>query len=111
MTLMFRVVGFDSVSRIAAFLRDYVPGFADSYVAQSGVQVGVRETRRILGDYVLTGEDILSARKFDDAMARGTYPVDIHNPNGRAPCCGRCLPATRTTCLCAACCHGPSTTS
>jgi hypothetical protein len=71
------------MSQIAAFLRDYVPGFADSYVAQSGVQVGVRETRRILGDYVLTGEDILSARKFDDVIARGTYPVDIHNPNGK----------------------------
>jgi ribulose 1,5-bisphosphate synthetase/thiazole synthase len=69
--------------QVAAFLRDYVPGFADSYVAQSGVQVGVRETRRVLGDYVLTGEDILAARKFGDVIARGTYPVDIHNPNGR----------------------------
>jgi hypothetical protein len=71
------------MAQVAAFLRDYVPGFADSYVAQSGVQVGVRETRRVLGDYVLTGEDILTARKFDDAIARGTYPVDIHNPNGK----------------------------
>jgi hypothetical protein len=71
------------MAQVAAFLRDYVPGFTDSYVAQSGVQVGVRETRRILGDHVLTGEDILSARKFDDVIARGTYPVDIHNPNGK----------------------------
>jgi hypothetical protein len=71
------------MSQVAAFLRDYVPGFADSYVAQSGVQVGVRETRRILGGYVLTGEDILTARKFDDVIARGTYPVDIHNPHGK----------------------------
>jgi hypothetical protein len=71
------------MTQVAAFLRDYVPGFADSYVAQSGVQVGVRETRRILGDHVLTGQDILTARKFDDVIARGTYPVDIHNPNGR----------------------------
>jgi hypothetical protein len=71
------------MAQVAAFLRDYVPGFADSYVAQSGVQVGVRETRRILGDHVLTGEDILRARKFDDVIARGTYPVDIHNPNGK----------------------------
>jgi hypothetical protein len=69
--------------RIAAFLRDYVPGFADSYVVQSGVQVGVRETRRVQGDYVLTGEDILGARKFDDVIARGTYPVDIHSPTGK----------------------------
>lgn len=71
------------MTQVAAFLRDYVPGFADAYVAQSGVQVGVRETRRVLGDYVLTGEDILRARKFEDAIGRGTYPVDIHNPNGK----------------------------
>ena len=71
------------MAQVAAFLRDYVPGFRDSYVVQSGVQIGVRETRRVQGDYVLTGEDILSARKFDDVIARGTYPVDIHNPTGK----------------------------
>jgi hypothetical protein len=69
--------------QLAAFLHDYVPGFGDAYVVQSGVQVGVRETRRVLGEYVLTEDDILTARKFDDAIARGTYPVDIHNPTGK----------------------------
>ncbi len=70
------------MAQIAQFLKKYVPGFADSYAMQSGVQVGVRETRRILGEYQLTGDDILSARHFDDAIARGAYPVDIHNPSG-----------------------------
>ncbi|MBV9192187.1 MAG: FAD-dependent oxidoreductase, partial [Betaproteobacteria bacterium] len=68
--------------QIAEFLRRYVPGFEESYVAQSGVQVGVRETRRILGDYQLNADDVLAARKFDDAIARGAYPIDIHNPTG-----------------------------
>ncbi|HET7596931.1 MAG TPA: FAD-dependent oxidoreductase [Burkholderiales bacterium] len=68
---------------IAAFLRKYVPGFERAYVAQSGVHVGVRETRRMLGDYQLTADDVLRARKFDDAIARGAYPVDIHNPDGK----------------------------
>jgi hypothetical protein len=68
--------------QIAAFLREYVPGFEESYVVQSGVNVGVRETRRILGDYQLTADDVLGARKFDDAIARGAYPIDIHNPTG-----------------------------
>ncbi|MGQ0656204.1 MAG: FAD-dependent oxidoreductase [Betaproteobacteria bacterium] len=68
--------------QIAEFLRRYVPGFDESYVAQSGVQVGVRETRRILGDYQLTAEDVLQARKFGDGIARGSYPIDIHNPKG-----------------------------
>lgn len=70
------------LAQIARFLHDRVPGFGQSYVIQSGVQVGVRETRRVLGDYQLTGDDVLSARSFDDAIARGAYPVDIHNPNG-----------------------------
>lgn len=68
---------------IAAFLRKYVPGFAESYVVQSGTQVGIREGRRILGDYQMTEEDILGARKFEDGIARGSYPVDIHNPKGK----------------------------
>ena len=68
--------------QIAEFLRRYVPGFERSYAVQSGVNVGVRETRRIIGEYQLTAHDVLSARKFDDAIARGSYPVDIHNPTG-----------------------------
>jgi hypothetical protein len=68
--------------QIAEFLKQYVPGFEKSYVMQSGVNVGVRETRRIVGDYQLTADDVLSARKFQDGIARGSYPVDIHNPTG-----------------------------
>ncbi|HEX6107754.1 MAG TPA: FAD-dependent oxidoreductase [Gemmatimonadales bacterium] len=68
--------------QLVAFLRKYVPGFERSYAAQSGVQVGVRETRRIVGEYQLTADDVLEARKFDDVVARGAYPIDIHNPAG-----------------------------
>jgi len=68
--------------QIEAFLRRYVPGFEDSYIVQSGVQIGVRETRRVMGEYQLNVNDVLGARKFDDAIARGAYPVDIHNPKG-----------------------------
>jgi hypothetical protein len=68
--------------QIHAFLRRYVPGFEEAYMAQSGVNIGVRETRRFLGDYQLTADDILQARKFPDVIARSTYPVDIHNPEG-----------------------------
>jgi len=68
--------------QIVAFLRKYVPGFEQAYLVQSGVQVGVRESRRIQGDYRLTGEDVLAARKFDDVVARSTYPLDLHNPAG-----------------------------
>jgi FAD-dependent oxidoreductase family protein len=69
--------------QIVSFLRRYVPGFEASYVVQSGMQVGVRETRRIAGEYQLNEEDILGARKFPDGIARSAYPIDIHNPEGR----------------------------
>jgi FAD-dependent oxidoreductase family protein len=68
--------------QIVQFLRRRVPGFERAYLAQSGVHAGVRETRRIRGDYRLTADDVLSARQFDDVIARGSYPVDIHNPKG-----------------------------
>lgn len=69
--------------QIARFLQERVPGFEQAYAAQSGTSVGIRETRRITGDYRLTADDVLSARKFDDAVARGSYPVDVHNPKGK----------------------------
>lgn len=68
---------------IAAFLEHWVPGFEKAYVAQSGVQIGVRETRRIACEYRLTAEDLLGARQFEDVIARGSYPLDLHNPAGR----------------------------
>ncbi len=67
---------------IAAFLVSDVPGFEKAYLEQSGVQIGVRESRRIEGEYTLTAEDVLSARKFSDGIARCNYPIDIHNPAG-----------------------------
>ncbi|MCX4705984.1 FAD-dependent oxidoreductase [Streptomyces sp. NBC_01373] len=70
------------LAQIDRFLRRHVPGFEESYVVQSGSHIGVRETRRILGDYTLTGHDILAARPFPDAVAHGAYPIDIHNPEG-----------------------------
>jgi hypothetical protein len=69
--------------QIASFLKQYVPGFENSYVVQSGVNIGVRETRRIVGEYRLTADDLLNARTFDDVIARAAYPVDIHNPVGK----------------------------
>ncbi len=70
------------VRQMVAFLRREVPGFAQAYLLATGTQIGMRESRRVLGDYVLTAEDVLSARDFADGVARGCYPVDIHNPAG-----------------------------
>src|SRR5690606_34231890 len=98
------VVSRRQMRQIADFLRRHVPGFERTYVAQSGVHTGVRETRRIVGDYRLTAEDVLEGRKFADVVARGAYPVDIHNPKGSGTTLKRCARARPTTSRCARSC-------
>ncbi|MBX3239909.1 MAG: FAD-dependent oxidoreductase [Chitinophagaceae bacterium] len=67
---------------IHKFLQKYVGGFENSFILDTGVQVGVRETRHITGDYELTEEDVLSNRAFEDGIACGTFAIDIHPPEG-----------------------------
>lgn len=62
----------------AAFLREHVPGFGPSFLADTAVQLGVRETRRVRGEYVLTGDDVRSEARFDDAVAAGAWPQEYH---------------------------------
>ena len=69
--------------QIVQFLQKRVPGFGAAYNVQSGVQIGVRETRRIRGEYYISAENLLAPVEFPDAIARGTYPIDIHNPEGK----------------------------
>jgi len=63
------------------FLKKYVPGFESAHLIDVAPQVGVRETRRIIGEYVLTEEDVLEGRKFPDVIAKGSHPADIHSPD------------------------------
>jgi len=70
------------MDQVMAFLRKRVPGFEDAYAAQSGSHIGVRETRRVVGEYQLTADDVLGSRRFEDVIARGSYPIDIHDPKG-----------------------------
>lgn len=70
------------VGELARFLQKYVPGFRGAYLVQSGDIVSTRESRRIVGDYQLTAEDIFSEQKFNDVIALSSYPIDIHNPDG-----------------------------
>lgn len=67
---------------IHKFLQKYVGGFESSFILDTGVQVGVRETRHIIGDYELTENDVLSNRAFEDGIACGTFAIDIHPPEG-----------------------------
>jgi len=74
------------------FFRDRVPGFENSRIAATATQIGIRESRRIVGVYTLTRDDVLEARRFDDAVARSAYPIDIHNPSGTGTATHRLRP-------------------
>jgi hypothetical protein len=58
------------------------PRFKDAYLIKTAAQIGVRESRRVMGEYVLTAGEVVEACKFADGIARSNYPIDIHNPTG-----------------------------
>ena len=78
------IEGRKQCAEIYAFLRNHVPGFANSRVAFTGPSIGVRESRKVNGVYKLMAEDLLENKMFDDAVSMGGYPIDIHSPDGSA---------------------------
>lgn len=74
------IMGMRSVIvKLCKFYQTYIPGFEDSYLFQIAPMVGIRESRRIIGDYILNGEEVLNGSKFDDSIGRCGMVVDIHN--------------------------------
>jgi glycine/D-amino acid oxidase-like deaminating enzyme len=61
------------------FLRDKVPGYEKAQLATFGVQIGVRETRRVYGQYRLTRDDVIGAKQFDDQIALCGAPIEDHH--------------------------------
>jgi hypothetical protein len=74
--------GRHQVMSLVEFLKRYIPGMENAYLAATGTQIGVRETRHIVGEYVLSGDDVVRGAKFPDVVARGYFPIDIHSPSG-----------------------------
>lgn len=68
--------------KMVAILRDNVDEFRDSYLLAVSTQAGVRETRRIKGVHILSGDEYMNAVHFPDSVARGAHPIDIHVANG-----------------------------
>ena len=66
---------------LVAFFKKYIPGFESSYLLQTATQVGIRETRRVIGEYVFNADDVGAGRKFADVVMRSAYGVDIHAPD------------------------------
>jgi len=71
------VLGRRQIADVAGFLRE-VPGFENSYIVDIAPQVGIRETRRVIGGYMLTESDVLDCADFDDTVGVNGWPLELH---------------------------------
>ncbi|MBP3360355.1 MAG: FAD-dependent oxidoreductase [Clostridia bacterium] len=72
----------EQIYEVYDFLKNHADGFENSTLIMTAPEIGVRESRMIKGEYILTGKDLVDCKKFDDAIAAGNYDIDIHNPEG-----------------------------
>ena len=73
----------NQIYQLVDFLQKHVPGYEQCYVTSSAETLGVRETRRFIGEYILKDDDLVEGRKFSDAIVHNAnFIVDIHNPEG-----------------------------
>lgn len=72
----------EQVLELFNFLKENIDGFQNSQLLSTAMEIGVRESRMIQGEYVLTQEDLVSCTKFEDGVVCANYDIDIHNPEG-----------------------------
>lgn len=72
----------EQVYEIYDFMKAHADGLENSFLMMTAAEIGVRESRMIIGDYILTEQDARGCAKFDDAIAACNYDIDIHNPEG-----------------------------
>ncbi len=73
-------IGRLQVQEAVKILKGYFPGFENCYLIDSPPKIGRRESRRIVGKYTMTAQDVLSQRQFEDVIAQACYQIDIHGP-------------------------------
>ena len=76
------IEGREQAVALIKFFRSDLPGFTNCALLDTATQIGVRETRRVVGEYTLTLGDLQNGRRFEDVIALCGYPVDIHDPSG-----------------------------
>ena len=76
------VEGREQVDFWARFIRENVPGYENSYLIDTSTLLGVRESRRVVGEYILKTLDFARGTKFDDAVTATFHHFDLHNPDG-----------------------------
>jgi hypothetical protein len=74
------IEGRRQVRHVFEFIRRFAPGFENSYIVDLPPQIGIRETRRIVGEYQLTEEDVLQMANFPDSIGVNSWPIEAHEP-------------------------------
>lgn len=72
----------EDVYKMANILREHFPEFRNCHVSMVAPQAGVRETRRIRGVHVISGEEYVNGVRYPDSVSRGAHPIDIHAASG-----------------------------
>lgn len=71
------------IATLQNFFRENLPGYENCKIVGSACTTGIRESRRIMGEYCITGEECASGKRFDDVIVhKADFLVDIHNPTG-----------------------------
>ncbi len=74
--------GREQADILSKFIKKFIPGFEESYLIDTGSLLGVRESRRVVGEYVLSTLDFARANTFDDTICLSGHHYDLHNPDG-----------------------------
>ena len=74
--------GKEKIQRLIKFLKEMMPGFEKSYLIRIANTLGIRESYRILGKYILVEEDYIERKKFEDAVAKADWYIDVHSTKG-----------------------------
>lgn len=72
----------EQVFELLAFLKNNFDGFENARILTTAIQIGIRESRKIEGEYTLTVDDLMKRARFEDAIAVANYSIDIHSPDG-----------------------------
>ncbi len=72
----------EQVFEMPDFLKNNIEGFENARIQSTALQIGIRESRKIVGEHILNVDELKSLARFDDAVAVANYDIDIHNPEG-----------------------------
>ena len=78
------MIGRKQAREIYNFLLKYVPGFENASLLSTAPHVGIRESRHPIAKYVISSHDLTSEYHFENPIAVGGYPIDIHSPDGES---------------------------